>query len=136
MTYEQALKTFRDVVNLNFPLELGGRRTRRQINEISGRGGRGGRGGGGRRGSQGERGGLGGRRRAKHTREDSTMITLTDGRKNKYHPLVSFTGDIYAKMKQEDKDNLRTQCIEYKRQRKVQATNNYPNHNDHNQNQN
>ena len=56
MTYEHALQTFRDVMNLKFPSELGGRRTRQQINEISGRGGRGGRGSCGGRNDHGGRG--------------------------------------------------------------------------------
>ena len=126
MTYEQALQMFRDVVNLKFPPELGGKRSRRHINEMSGRGGRNGRGG---RGGQGGRGGRGGRGRGgnKRTRPDSTMITLTNGKQIEFHPSFNFSGEIYGKMRQEDKDNLRNLRTEHKRQRQIQSIGQYNN---------
>ena len=65
------------------------------------------------------------------------MITLTNGKHIEFHPSFSFPGDVYAKMKQEDKDNLRNQCIEYKRQRNLQALTQYnPNYHPNQNNQN
>ena len=124
MTYNQALQTFRNEVNTKFPLELGGRnRGRRHINELSQRGGRGGRG----RGRFGGRGGGRGRGRGtKRTRNDSTFITLTDGKQIEYHPSFNFPSDIYGKMKQADRDHLKRQREEYKRQRNVQQTTQQP----------
>ena len=81
MTYEQVVQLFRNVVNTQFPPELGGRiRHRRHINEMNGRGIRG-RGRGGRRGRCGRgRRGQGGRGRPKRARDDSSYITLTNVR--------------------------------------------------------
>ena len=73
------------------------------------------------RGGRGRRGGQGGRGRPKRTRDDSSYITLTNGRQIEYHPSFNFPPDVYSVMKQEDKDNLRNQRTEYKRQRQVQS---------------
>ena len=113
MTYEQALQMFRNVVNVKFPPDMGGtKRPRRQINETSRRGGRGGRGGRGRGRARGGRG----RGGSKRTRDDSTFITLTDGKQVEYHPSFQFSSEVYAKMKQSDKELMYQQREEYKRQ--------------------
>ena len=94
MTYKQALQVFRNEVNVKFPMDLDGKnRSRRNINETNQRGGRRGRGG------RGGRGRGRGRGHPKRTRDDSTFITLTDGRRVEYHPSFNFSSDIYSKMK-------------------------------------
>ena len=120
MACEQAFQTFRYAVNLKFPPELGGRRSRRQINEISGCGHKSGQGGRGERGGKRGQGNRGGRGRSKR-RMDSTTIILTDGKEIEYRTSFSYPPDIYTKMKPEDMETLCNQRMEYKRQLQVQS---------------
>jgi hypothetical protein len=123
MTYERALASFRNQVNLKFPPQMGtaGTRTRRHINEVAGRGGggRGGRGGTGRgRGGRGR----GGRGDPQRTRTDSDIITLTDGQRIEYHPSFKFPPHIFAKFKDQDVQRLKRERKEYKERRDAQRT--------------
>ena len=124
MTYEQALTSFRNEVNTKHPPGLSHKyKSKRNINEIEsgnrprgrGRGRSGGRGG---RGGRGDRGGYG---RPKRTRDDSSYITLTDGREIEYHPSFRFPAEIFNKMKNEDREMMKQQRESYKRKRSVQA---------------
>ena len=122
LTYEQALSSFRNEVNRKFPPEMSNNKTRRHINAVD-RGGRdGGRGRGGRFNGRGGRSGggrsSGGRGRGQQrSRQDSSFITLTDGKVIEAHPSFNFTPDQWGKMQPQDKDNLRNQREEYKRSR-------------------
>ena len=91
MTYEMALANFRNHVNSKFSTTPTPHMTRRQIQETRhsgrGRGTRGGRGGRSSRGRGGGRGNL------VRKRQDSTMITLTDGTVIEYHPSFKFADD-------------------------------------------
>ena len=73
--------------------------------------------GGGRGGGQGGCG-CGGRdsRRSRpfRLRTDSNIITLMDGQRIEYHLSFKFLANIFAKMKQEDKDCLRHEHNAYK----------------------
>ncbi|KAI2507357.1 hypothetical protein MHU86_7077 [Fragilaria crotonensis] len=117
ITYEQSLSLFRNMVNQKHPPQMGvvQNRARRQVNEVStgGRGSRGraGFGRGGRGGRQGGRG-RGGRQR-----NDSRMITLTDGTQIEYHASFNFPGHVYMKMKQEDRDTLKRERTAYNQNR-------------------
>ena len=51
------------------------------------------------------------------TRSDSSIITLNDGNKIKYHPSFSFPSHIFQKMKQGDKDRLKHERAEYKKRK-------------------
>ena len=117
MTYDQALQAFRNLVNLKFPLDVGGKnRSRRHINGLYGRG----------RGARGGRGGRGrGREGQKRPRADAITITLTDGRELEYHASYNFPPHVYRLMKQSDKDLLRTQRDEYKQSRHQQRQVNF-----------
>ena len=115
MTYEQALSSFWNEVNRKFPPNLGGsnnsRRSIRELNRI-GRGIRGGRGG---------RGGRGRNVQPKRQRDDSKLITFTDGQRIEFHPYFTFSSNVYNKMKDSDKDELKRLRMEYKR-RKEEAS--------------
>eukprot|EP00978_Attheya_sp_CCMP212_P040416 scaffold220304_cov29-Attheya_sp.AAC.1 len=108
MTYSRALLLFRNEVSKIHPPQMNNRSTRRNINQVdtgrgrgpgrdTGRGGRGYRGGySSGRGSyqggygRGGHGGRGGRGEPRKTRNDSTIITLTDGQKVEYHASFNF----------------------------------------------
>jgi hypothetical protein len=121
MTYEQALSLFRNMVNQKHPPQMGAaqKSVRRYINETnSGRGARGqsvrrghGRGGQGGQSSRSRRGNV------QKTRNDSRIITLTDGSQIEYHASFSFPRHVYMKFKQEDKDTLRRERAAYNEQR-------------------
>eukprot|EP00978_Attheya_sp_CCMP212_P003961 scaffold8437_cov60-Attheya_sp.AAC.1 len=111
---------------------MNNRNTRRNINQVdsgrgrgpgrdTGRGGRGYRGGySSGRGSyqggygRGGRSGRGGRGEPRKTRNDSTIITLTDGQKVEYHASFNFPDWQFAKFKMEDKEKLRQERDSYK----------------------
>ena len=115
MTYEQALSSFRNEVNRKFPPNLGGSNNpRRSIREFNrtGRGTRGGRSG---RGDRSGRGGRGRNIQPKRQREDSKLITLNDGQRIEFHPSFTFSSNVYNKMKDSDKDELRRLRTEYKK---------------------
>eukprot|EP00978_Attheya_sp_CCMP212_P014772 scaffold37804_cov62-Attheya_sp.AAC.6 len=123
MTYSRALLLFRNEVSKIHPPHMNNRNTRCNINQAdcgrgrgagrdNGRGGRGYHGGySGGCGSYQEgygrgagRGGRGGRREPRKTRDDSTIITLTNGQKVEYHASFNFPDWQYAKFNPEDKE--------------------------------
>ena len=92
-------------------------RTRRHVNEVgrgrgrgngSGRGRFTGRGGHGR-GGRGYNGG-----HIRKTRQDSKIITLTDGSRIEYHPSFRFTDEQMRLFTNEQKDQLRNERREYR----------------------
>ncbi|KAI2502013.1 Reverse transcriptase (RNA-dependent DNA polymerase) [Fragilaria crotonensis] len=117
ITYEQSLSLFRNMVNQKHPPQMGvvQNRARRQVNEVS-TGGRGskGRAGFGRGGKGGRQGGRG---RGGRQRNDSRMITLTDGTQIEYHASFNFPRHVYMKMKQEDRDTLKRERAAYNQNR-------------------
>lgn len=123
LTYEEAMASFRSEVNRKFPPQVGSNtRTRRSVQATqsmptpAGRGrGRGFSRGG--RGSPGRGQGRGGRGQVRLTRNDSTIITLTDGKQIEYHPSFNFPPNIYRKMRQQDIDRLKRDRAEYKARR-------------------
>jgi hypothetical protein len=126
MTYEQALSLFRNMVNQKHPPQIGAaqNRVRRNINKTNA--GRGSRGQSGR-GSYG-RGGRGGRGSSRsgcsnnqRTRNDSRIITLTDGSQVEYHASFSFLRHVYLKFKPDDKETLCRECAAYNEQRRNRA---------------
>ncbi|KAI2503240.1 hypothetical protein MHU86_11177 [Fragilaria crotonensis] len=127
MTYEQALSLFRNMVNQKHPPQMGAaqNRIRRNINQIhAGRGSRGqstSRGGYGRGGRGGRGSGRGGRGNIQKTRNDSRIITLTDGSQIEYHASFSFPRHVYLKFKPEDKETLRQERAAFNEQRRNRA---------------
>jgi len=127
LTYERALASFRNAVNSKFPPNLGGRSSRR-VAETDIHGGRGrGRGFGGRgrhhgRGRSTGRGRGRGHHNGKRQRQDSSFITLTDGRSIEYHPSFKFPDDIFSLFHQSDRDRLKQERLAYKQQRSIAAT--------------
>lgn len=119
MTYEMALANFRNHVNSKFSITPTPHRTRRQVQETRntyrGRGNRGGRGGRSFRGRGGGRGNL------VRKRQDSSMITLTDGMVIEYHPSFKFADDQFRKFKPEDKQKLFDDRAQYKRAKATRA---------------
>jgi hypothetical protein len=115
VTYDQALALFRNMVNQKHPPQMNAanNRTRRKINEVTPGGrGRSGRDGYGRGGRGGRHGGRGGRGVTK-TRNDSRMISLTDGTQVEYHASFNFPRHVYLKMKQEDREVLKRERAAY-----------------------
>ena len=89
-------------------------KTRRHVNEVGqgrgrGRGGGRGRFGGRGRGGRGYRGGY-----IRKSRQDSKIITLTDGSKIEYHPSFRFTDDQMHLFSNEQKEQLRNDRREYR----------------------
>ena len=126
MTYEQALSLFRNMVNQKHPPQMGAaqNRVRRNVNEANtNRGGSAqtGRGGFGRGGRGGRSSGRGGRGSVRKTRNDSRIITLTDGFQVEYHPSFSFPCHIFMKFKPEDKETLRRERAAYNESRRNRA---------------
>ena len=115
ITYEQALSSFRNEVNRKFPPNLGGSNNSRRSIRESNRTGRGTRGGRGGRGGRSDRGGRGRNVQPKHQRDDSKLITLTDGQRIEFHPSFTFPSNFYNKMKDSDKDELKRLRTEYKK---------------------
>ena len=123
MTYEQALATFCNEVNLKHPPQMSATTTsreRRYVRKISTGQGRGWRDGRGRSG-QGH-GGRGCGNWVTKTRTDSSIITLTDGQKIEYHPSFMFPNHIFNKMKQQDKDRLSRERSEHKKRKANEIT--------------
>ena len=54
-------------------------------------------------------------------RDDSSYITLANGKHVEYHASFNFPSEIYGKMKQEDRDKMKAESVEYKRSRSVQS---------------
>ena len=126
MTYEQALSLFRNMVNQKHPPQMGvaQNRVRRNINETNtGRGARGqtGRGGYGRGGRGGRGSTRSGRVNVQRTRNDSRIITLTDGSQVEYHASFSFPRHVFMKFRPEDKETLRRERAAYNEQRRNRA---------------
>lgn len=141
MTYDVAKATFRNAVNQMNPPQLKNNKTTtrryvRETNQGRSTGGRGtGRGygnqsgrGGGRngygRGGYGRGGyGRGGRGRGNYvqkTRNDSCIITLTDGQKIEYHPSFRFPYHILQKFKDQDRDRLNRERDAYRERQNMQ----------------
>ena len=102
-------------MNRKSPPNLGGsNNSRRFIREFNrtGRGTRGGRGG---RGGRSSRGGRGRNIQPKRQRDDSKLITLTDGQRIEFHPSFTFSSNVYNKMKDSDKAELKRLRTEYKK---------------------
>ena len=124
MTYERALATFRNEVNLKHPPQMSAStstsRERRYVREMNtGRG----RGRGDGRGRSGRsHGGRGRGNWVTKTRTDSSIITLTDGQKIEYHPSFMFPNYIFNKMKQQDKDRLIRERSEHKKRKASEIT--------------
>ena len=116
MTYERALATFRNEVNMRNPPQMSqtaSGRERRSLREMTSYDNRGRCRGRGR----GNHGGRGRGNWVHKTRSDSSIITLTDGQKIEYHPSFSFPAHVFQKMQQGDKDKLKRERAEYKKRK-------------------
>ena len=115
-TYRQALALVRTEVNKKHPTGLYQGNSRRAVSEAaSGRGGRGNRGNRGR-----------GQQRTKQhdtseyvqkTRDDSTIMTLTNGKKIEYHPAFRFDQGVLDLFTKDQYDRLKTKRREYAQRR-------------------
>ena len=113
-TYKQALSLFRTEVNQRHPIGSQQEHGRRAIRETEQRGGRPGRGGRGY--YRGGRGGRGDRPTAcrqydtgeqiHKTRNDSEIITLTNGKRIEYHPAFRFDDATFRLFTQDQFDRL------------------------------
>ncbi|KAI2496598.1 Reverse transcriptase (RNA-dependent DNA polymerase) [Fragilaria crotonensis] len=126
MTYEQALSLFRNMVNQNTRPRWGGSESyqaQHQPNSCGSRfeGQSTSRGGYGRGGRGGRGSGRGGRGNIQKTRNDSRIITLTDGSQIEYHASFSFPRHVYLKFKPEDKETLRQERAAFNEQRRNRA---------------
>jgi hypothetical protein len=133
ITYEEALTTFRNQVNLKFPPELSAHHNcnrSRRINEMNARAGargRGGRGRFGRGGSsryQGSRqGGYGGRGRGRgnynnrRKRNDTRMVRCTDGTEVKVHASYKFDDRTWNLLPDAERNRIIQERSDYKRGR-------------------
>ena len=123
-TYKQALSLFRTEVNQRHPSGSQQENNRRAISETGqGQGGRGGR-GGRNRGSRGNRATQPSRQYSagehiQKTRDDSKIITLTNGKRIEYHPSFRFDDATFKLFTQEQYDNLVRARKEYQSKRKV-----------------
>ena len=59
-------------------------------------------------------------RHPKHTRSDSSFITLTDGKVIEYHPSFNFPSQVFAKIKPADKERLKRERASYKKSKHQQ----------------
>ena len=125
-TYNQALRLFKNEVTNKFPPGSNPTASTRRISEVGGRGGRGGRFGRGRGGrgygrGRGNgrgygRGNQGGRGRGgfiHKTRQDSKIITLSNGDKIEYHASFRYPDNIYQLFTGEQKELLHSERTAY-----------------------
>ena len=92
ISYERALATFRNEVNMRNPPQMSqaaSDRERRSLREMTSYDNR------GRGRGRGNHGGRGRGNWVHKTRSDSSIITLTDGQKIEYHPSFSFPAHIF-----------------------------------------
>ena len=121
-TYSQALALIRTEVNERHPAGSRSDNNRRALSE-AGRGrGRGGRGRGGGRGRATKQ--YDSSEYVQKTRDDSTIITLTNGKKIEYHPAFRFDQEIFELFTQDQYDKLRSQRKEYAQRKEYQGNNN------------
>ena len=124
ITYDQALTTFRNEVNLKFPPQVGNTRRTRRINEIDshydgyhysdnyGRGygnrgrGRSGRGRGGR-----------GRGRGRGGNYPTRSVQLSDGSHIDVHPAFHFSPQVWDMMPIEERDRIHDERNEHRQRR-------------------
>ena len=125
-TYQQALSLFRTEVNQRYPSGSQQENNRRSLSETGrGRGGGRGRGNGGR-------GGRGGRgnpmvrnkqydqgQHVPKTRDDSEIITLTNGKQIEYHPSFRYDDHTFKMFSQDQYDRLIRARQEYRNKRNV-----------------
>ena len=125
MTYEQALKTFRDVVTTKYPPEITAPRSTRRIQQNDRRGGRferGGRGGGRGHGRGGRgRGGRGGRGGSKRSHPNQYPVRLTNGKILDCHSSYHFTPDEWKMIPADAQRRIQLERAQYKRQRADRA---------------
>jgi hypothetical protein len=124
ITYDEALASFRNQVNLKYPPELSSQSNRsrtRRISEFTTRGGRGrgrfGRGGRGRHGR-----GRGGRGRGRNSngrrpRTDTRMVKCTDGTEVESHASFKFSDEVWAVLPEAERNRILQEREEYKRRR-------------------
>ena len=118
LTYDQALTTFRNVVNSKFPPEVNNTTSRqRRVNEASRMANNGGRGQAGRLG-RGRSGGRGRGGRNPHKRRGSTaggrIIQDIEGKAMKVHASYNFTNNQWSKIPNIERDRLRKERLDIK----------------------
>ena len=125
ITYEQALTTFRNEVNLKFPPQVANARRVRRINEMDsyydgyhhnggyGRGYYGGRGRG--RGGRGR--GHYGRGRGCGENYSTRTVQLTDGTQIEVHPAFHFSPEVWDLMPIDERDRIRDERNEHRRRK-------------------
>ena len=119
ITYDQALTTFRNEVNLKFPPQVANMRRTRRINEMgtyydrySYTGYERGR---GRRGRSHGRGRGGGRGRG--TNYTTRTVQLTDGSQIEVHPAFHFSSEVWDLMPSNERSRITDERNEHRRRR-------------------
>ena len=124
ITYDQALTTFRNEVNLKFPPQVGNTRRTRRINEIESYydgyhyGNNYGRGYGGRGRGRGGRG-RGGRNRGRGRGGNypTRSVQLSDGSHIDVHPAFHFSPEVWDMIPLEERNRIRDERNEHRRRR-------------------